>query len=74
MSSARGRRPGFYLERVRVRRIVGLWYDEDDGFLRVALDDGSVLHVSACGEGVHVVVAIRTKRQSVPSLCHANDN
>ncbi len=44
------------LERVEGRRIVGLWYGVEDGYLRIELDDGSVLLVAASWEGVHVVM------------------
>ncbi len=44
------------LQRVEGRRIVGLWYGVEDGYLRIELDDGSVLLVAASREGVHVVV------------------
>jgi hypothetical protein len=43
-------------ERVRGRRIDGLAYDAENGMLRVELAGGTVLLVSACREGVHVVV------------------
>ena len=29
------------------RRIVGLWYGVEDGYLRIELDDGSVLVITA---------------------------
>jgi hypothetical protein len=38
------------------RRITGLEYDAVVGYLRIALDDGSVLLVSSCRDGCHVVV------------------
>ncbi len=44
------------LQRVEGRRITGLWYGLEDGYLRLELDDGSVLLVAASWEGVHVVV------------------
>ena len=44
------------LQRVEGRRIVGLWYGVEDGYLRIGLDDGSMLEVAASCEGVHVVV------------------
>ncbi len=44
------------LRRVEGRRIVGLWYGLDDGYVRIELDDGSVLLVAASWESVHVVV------------------
>ncbi len=44
------------LQRVEGRRIVGFWYGVEDGYLRLELDDGSVLLVAASWEGVHVVV------------------
>ena len=44
------------VQRVEGRRIVELWYGLDDGYLRVELDDGSVLLLAASWEGVHVVV------------------
>ena len=37
-------------------RIVGRRYRVEDGYLRIELDDGSVLLVAASWEGVHVVV------------------
>ncbi len=40
----------------KVRRVEALWYGVEDGYLRVELDDGSVLLVAASWEGVHVVV------------------
>ena len=33
-----------------------LWYDVEDGYLELKLDDGSVLLVAASWEGVHVLV------------------
>ncbi len=44
------------LQRVEGRRIVGLWYGLEDGYLRIELDDGSVLLVAASWEGCHVIV------------------
>ncbi len=45
------------LQRVEGRRITALWYGLDDGYLRVELDDGSVLLVAASWEeGCHVVI------------------
>ncbi len=44
------------LQRVEGRRIAGLWYGLEDGYLRIELDDGSVLSMAASWEGVHVVV------------------
>ncbi len=44
------------LKRVEGRRIVGLWYGVEDGYVRLKLDDGSVLLVAASWEGCHVVV------------------
>ena len=44
------------LRRVEGRRITGLWYGVEDGYLRIELDEGSVLLVAASWEGVHVVV------------------
>ncbi len=38
------------LQRVEGRRIVGLWYGVEDGYLRLELDDGSVLSVAASWE------------------------
>ncbi len=44
------------LQRVEGRRIVDLWYGVDDGYLRIELDDGSVLEVAASWEeGCHLV-------------------
>ncbi len=44
------------LQRVEGRRIVGLWYGVEDGYLRLELDDGSVLIMAASWEGISVVV------------------
>ena len=45
------------LQRVEGRRITGLWYGVEDGYLRLELDDGSTLLVTASREeGCHVVV------------------
>ncbi len=44
------------LQRVERRRIVGLWYGVEDGYLRLELDHGSTLVVAASWEGCHVVV------------------
>ena len=44
--------------RVRGRRIVGLWYGLEDGYLRIELDDGAVLVVAASWEGAHVYVDV----------------
>ncbi len=45
------------LQRVEGGGIVALWYGVEDGYLRLELDDGSVLLVAACWEeGCHVVV------------------
>ncbi len=44
------------LQRVEGRRIVGLWYDCEDGYLRIELDDGSAVVVAASWEGCHVIV------------------
>ncbi len=35
------------LQRVEGRRITGLWYGVEDGYVRLELDDGSVLLVAA---------------------------
>ena len=35
------------LQRLEGRRIVGLWYGLEDGYVRIELDDGSVLLVAA---------------------------
>ena len=43
------------LQRVEGRRITGLWYGVEDGYLRVELDDGSLLLVAASWEGCHVM-------------------
>ncbi len=44
------------LQRVEGRRITGLWYGVEDGYLRLELDDGSVMLVAATWEeGCHVV-------------------
>ncbi len=34
------------LQRVEGRRIVGLWYGVEDGYVRIELDDGRVLLVA----------------------------
>ncbi len=39
-------------QRLEGRRIVGLWYGVEDGYLRLELDDGSVLLVAPSWEGV----------------------
>ncbi len=44
------------LQRVEGRRIVGLWYGVEDGYLRLELDDGSVLLVAASWEGCHIMI------------------
>ncbi len=44
------------LQRVEGRRIAGLWYGLEDGYLRLELDDGSVLLVAASWEGCHVMI------------------
>ena len=49
---------GSILKRVAGRRIVGLWYGSQDGYVRVELDDGSVLVVAASWEGAHVYVDV----------------
>ena len=37
--------------------MIGLWYGVEDGYLRLELDDGSVLSMGASWEeGCHVVV------------------
>ncbi len=58
------------LQRVEGRRIVGLWYGVEDGYLRLELDDGSVLLVAASWEeGCHVVVdpAVPATRKGRPT-------
>ena len=44
------------LQRVEGRRIVGLWYGVEDGYLRLELHDGSVLLVAASWEGCHIMI------------------
>ncbi len=44
------------LKRVEGRRITALWYGVEDAYLRIELDDGSVLLVAASWEGVHVAL------------------
>ena len=44
------------LNRIKGRSIVGLSYDVKHGYLRIELDDGSVLIVAASWEGAHLVV------------------
>ena len=51
-------------KRLKGRRIVDLCYDVEDGYLRLKLDDGSVLVVAASWEGVHVLVGRFEKRTS----------
>ncbi len=58
------------LQRVEGRRIAGLWYGLEDGYLRLELDDGSVLLVAASWEeGYHVVVdpAVPATRKGRPT-------
>ncbi len=50
------------LKRVEGRRILRLWYGVKDGYLRLELDDGSMLEVAASWEGCHVVVEGARKR------------
>ena len=45
------------LQRVEGRRIVGLWYGVADAYLRIELDDGSVLLVAASWEGCQLFIA-----------------
>ncbi len=46
------------LQRVEGRRITGLWYGVEDGYLRVELDDGSVLLVAASWEGCTLLLEV----------------
>lgn len=46
------------LQRVEGRRISDLWYGVEDGYLRLELDDGSMLEVAASWEGCHVMVDV----------------
>ena len=46
------------LQRVEGRRIVGLWYGVEDGYLRFELDDGSVVLIAATWEGCHIMVDV----------------
>ncbi len=58
------------LKRVEGRRITGLWYGVEDGYVRLELDDRSVLLVAASWEeGCHVVVdpAVRATRKGRPT-------
>ncbi len=58
------------LQRVERRRIVGLWYGVEDGYLHLELDDGSVILVAASWEeGCHVVVdpAVPATRKGRPT-------
>ncbi len=57
------------LKRVEGRRIVGLWYGLEDGYLRLELDDRSTLLVAASWEGCHVVVdpAVPATRKGRPT-------
>ncbi|NIM47877.1 MAG: hypothetical protein GTO22_01200 [Gemmatimonadales bacterium] len=51
------------LARIRDRRIVGIEYDDETGYLRLLLDDGSVLYVAACyEEDYHVALDIPGRR------------
>ncbi len=45
-----------------------LWYGVEEGYLRIELDDGSVLLVAASWEGCHVVVdpAVPATRKGRP--------
>ncbi len=50
------------LQRVEGRRITGLWYGVEDGYVRLELHDPSVLVIAASWEGCHVIVhPCRTK-------------
>ncbi len=51
------------LQRVEGRRIVGLWYGVEDGYLRLELDDGSVLLVAASWEGCHILPETESEGQ-----------
>ena len=44
------------LQRVEGKRITALWYGVEDGYLRLELDDGSVLLVVASWEACHVMI------------------
>ncbi len=48
------------LHRVEGRRITGLWYGVEDGYVRIELDDGSVLLVASSWERCHPVVTLTT--------------
>ena len=50
------------LARMRDRRILGIKYDDETGYLRLLLDDGSVLYVAARYEGYHVSLDIPGRR------------
>ena len=56
------------LQRVEGRRITALWYGLEDGYVRIELDDGSVLLVAASLEGCHVMVdsGPRARNTDVP--------
>ncbi len=56
------------LQRVEGRRVVGLWYGVQDGYLRIELDDGSVLGVAASWEGHHVYLDHRSRLCAVSDL------
>ncbi len=43
------------LQRLERRRITGVWYGVEDGYLHLELDDGSVLLVAASWEGCHLL-------------------
>ncbi len=67
------------LQRVESKQIIGMWYGVEDGYLRLELDDGSVLVIAASWEGCHVVVdpAVLATRKGRPTkeppcLCSRN--
>ncbi len=51
------------LQRVEGRRITDVWYGLGDGYLRLELDDGSVLLVAASWEGCHILSETRSEGQ-----------
>ncbi len=58
------------VQRVEGRCIVGLWYGVEDGYVRLELDDGTLLLVAASWEeGCHVVVdpAVPATRKGRPT-------
>ncbi len=45
-----------------------LWYGVEDSYLRLELDDGSMLEVPASWEGVHVVVQSEPGHRTIQSV------